>query len=298
MAQFKLDFSLLELCKNDILDHHTAGLDSYSISDLILDQSFSIVRLNTGWIGIAMNYGVIYEGREKMRQEAARLKGLLAQDPLLLKTLWDWNQPINSFLRAALQTSVLSALSKPLFEFSESAGFYRKPGGLPLSQVTQPKDSVAVIGLGGYLHSALKDPNVIRVFLADLYMDRPHALKEIDMLRKQYSQKQLLVSDGSQNAEILSQSQVACITASAISNGTLSSLLKPAEICRSVILQGKSGNLFPPSLFQAGVTHITTYDISPTHWGLIQDWCSYHPDGDFSSFLDANFHDQVTYLKK
>ncbi|MBI2707617.1 MAG: hypothetical protein HYX35_04830 [Proteobacteria bacterium] len=233
-----------------------------------------------------------------MRQETQRLKNFLEKDPLLLKQLWDEDMVVNPFLKCTLQTSLLSALSYPLFEMSDAAGFKMKLGGLSLAGLTQPGDAVTVIGLGGYLHSALKNPDVRRVFLADLYLERPHAIQEIEQLRKRHPDKELLVSDGSENESILRQSQIACITASSLSNGTLPSFLASTRNCRATILQGKSGNVFPTALFRAGITHVTTYMIRPESWHLIQKQCLDHPDGDFSTFVDAHFHDSVSYAAK
>jgi hypothetical protein len=298
MARLSMEWDLSTRCRDEILHRSGPGLCSSSITDLITDQSFTVVRLSTGRLGLSMNYGVISEGRAKMRSEAERLREQLGDDPLLLRTLWDTEWPMNPLLRGSLMISLLSALSRSLLRSTEPAGFIRHDGGLPLHTLTRPGDSVTVIGLGGYLRAAMADPNVRRVFLADLYIKKDSASSQIDALRTQHPDKELSASDGSENEAILRRSQVACITASSLSNGTAKELLAAASGCRSVILQGKSGNLFPLPLFDHGATHVTTHDVKPEHWEVIRSFCATDPSGDFSEFIDANLRDQVTYSRR
>lgn len=291
----QLDFSLLAELKRDIVLRLGERLSLYEITGLLAHHSFTVVRLRTGHTGLAMNYGLIYSGKDKIREQGDLLRGRLEKDPLLLNCLWDQSLELDPFLRGSLQTAVLSALSKPLLVTPTVQKIKTKRGGLPLSDVVRKGDRVAVIGLGGYLLSALKDPNVMTVYLADFYVSQPKRKLEIEALKAAHPTKELIVTDGSENERILKDAQVACLTASALPNGSLSGLLAATRDCREVILQGHSGHVFPEVLFKNGVRHLTTSELPADAWQRISAWDRANPSGDLSSFLDENFKEKIAY---
>jgi len=288
-----VDFSLLQELKEDILSHIGDPL-SVKIDGMIVSQSFTVIHLNTGEVGLAMNYGLVYLGRDKMREKEVYLRELTTADPLLLDAVWNFDREIPAFLRTSLQTSILSALSKGLLR--KGTNYVQKiNSGLSLERIAIPGDSVCVIGLGGYLEAALRVPEVKRVYLADFYVDDEDSQKELEELRKRYPDTELEISNGSDNARILSRSSIACVTASSLANGTLNGILEATKGCRTVILQGISGHVFPRVLFSQGVHYVTTSEYGPGSWQKMEDWHTIHPNGNFSDFLDQNFREKVTY---
>lgn len=293
----QVDFSFLRQLKNEIVLQHGERLHLFEVDGLIVDQAFSVVHLRTGHIGLSMNYGVVFSGREKMRKAGVQLKAELSKDPLLLNSLWDMNIEMDPFLRCSLQTSLLSALSKPLLVTPTVSKFKKVDGGISLREVVREGDSVAVIGLGGYLQAALENPLVKTVYLADYFVTQPERKNMIESLKRTNSEKEFIVTDGSENASILAQSQIACITASSLSNGSLDSLLDSCKACRTVILQGHSGHVWPEFLFKRGVHFITTSVIPANAWKDLQLFLHREPMADLAEFLDQNFKQKIGYGK-
>ena len=291
----QVDFTFLALLKNQIALRLAERLHHFEIDGLVVDQAFSVVHLRTGHTGISMNYATVFSGREKMRDVGLMLNAALPKDPLLLNTLWDMGFEMDPLLRCSLQTSLLSALSKPLLVTPTVNKIRKINGGVSLREVVQEGDTVAVIGLGGYLQSALENPLIRRVHLADFFISQPNRKETIDSLRKKYPDKELIATDGSENEAILAESQIACLTASALSNGSLDALLKACKTCRTIILQGHSGYVFPEPLFERGISFITTSVVPADGWNRIQTYLREYPKANLAQFLDLSFTEKIGY---
>ena len=216
----------------------------------------------------------------------------MSKDSTLQGALWDQSTPLPRLLRASLQTALLSALSKKLLlrpaglgvqvQVEKAAGAFR---GI-LDRFVKPGDQVCVIGLGGFVGAAMAHPYVSRVFVADYYCNLPHSIERAGLIRERYPGKELVMSDGSHNAEIMKAAQVICITGSSIANETLSSLLQWVSHDSTVILEGISGNLLPTVLFEEGITYVTTPYIEPDFWEKLSPWLNSHAADDLSGLVD------------
>ena len=69
---------------------------------------------------------------------------------------------------------------------------------------------------------------------------------------------EVILIDEAESASILENSNIVFITGSALSTGTMESLLEHSKKAREVIIQVPSASIFPIEFFKTNVTHIFT----------------------------------------
>ena len=237
--------------------------DDLFIDDLCLDSLFLSVRLNDGQVGIAMNYdleghsSLTYQQIDDTRQH---LLGLLDDDPLLWQLL---SEPTESHAQMALSQAILSALSAPILANPDALGelgLTATPGRLPLSVFSENARTATIIGFGGYLEEALKQPWLDSVnccdFLAFHEGFQARNPYPFELKKRAEKQKKVTYDDGSRALELIAEADIVCLSASTLSNGSLQALLPSLREDRVVLLEGPSGGVLPGPLFERGVTHL------------------------------------------
>jgi len=245
-------------------------LSDVVIEDLDVSTPFTVVRLSDGSVGSAGNYDV-QNGNQEHDPSRLRTRYLsqLPNDPLLMTTL----EQDNSLTGLSLKTSVLSALSQPLFNMNalRNLGFgYQVLAdmGQAIEGRLRPGDNVSVVGFGGLLDTICRQPQVQHVYVCDFLFREARYRKvgerRLAKLGRRFGAYSLL--DGTQFAEASASSTVAVITGSAVCNGTIEGLLTCASHCREVILQGPSCSLLPTEFFRRSVTLVVTTHKCRAEW--------------------------------
>lgn len=239
---------------------YSTKLESLKITDIFTEELFTIIKLNNGSQGIAMNYN-------PDESTAENISSQIKEDPLLINFLFDKGEiNLSSY---SLMTAVISALSQKFLnnDFLNKFNLKIERGGKPLSSLTKKGDSITIIGFGGFLKPAIYDQNIENIYIADLYYSQPEQKRRFQQEISQYSEylkdKSLSLHDGSDNKEIIKKSNIVCITGSALSNGTMDELLGYSKGSREVIIQGHSASILPIAFFDNGATLIiqTLIDI-------------------------------------
>jgi uncharacterized protein (DUF4213/DUF364 family) len=127
-------------------------------------------------------------------------------------------------------------------------------------------DSAVVIGFGGYLDYLIRMTDTRRIHVSDLWFHRRTKiiLQRLESYAKEYPEKEITFSDGSDNRERLACADLALITGSAFCNGTMDALLEDARNCKTVIVDGESATVLPEILFKKGVSLVCT-SMKPTN---------------------------------
>jgi len=249
-----LDATYHRLC--DLID--TTGL---YIQDIMLRQfekdcPCNILRLSDGSVGACMNYH-LFNSQDECDEATAMILRKIEDDPLLLKYLFD--DPSPDLFKLGLKVCVISALSRKIILRSPLFSWTREADWSFISDVR----SATVIGLGGYLHGLITDSPVRQIHVSDLgygsSFENTHRMeKQISAYRASFPEKNISISNGSDNEQRIGSSDLVTITGSALCNGSMDELLYYAGACKHVVVQGQSASVFPLELFERGVTFIST----------------------------------------
>src|SRR5206468_4240783 len=121
-------------------------------------------------------------------------------------------------------------------------------------------DTVTVIGFGGLLDAVCRWGRAHHIYVCDFIFReekyRNSGERRLNKLTR--GRKNWTLIDDVIGTDILSRSDIALLTGSAICNGTLDELLDRCRSCREVILQGPSCSLVPSEFFRRGVTMVVT----------------------------------------
>jgi len=236
------------------------------VVSLNLTAPFSMVSLSDGSVGSSANY-FIQDPRgndvSALPQLEKRLMEITARDPILFETIIRKDSANLIFL--SLKVSLLSALSQSLLD-SEYLG--RKNISLDVSEASlnlpfagiRQGDIVTAIGFGDNIAKMLRD-DIKGLWICDNFIHDLKVFREKSAAIEQENPsffRKIRFSDGSRNESILSESDVAVITASALCNRTMDSLLYYASRCRSVLVEGPSGSILPLALFRRNVSSVIT----------------------------------------
>lgn len=233
-----------------------------AIADICLDNLFVSIRLNDGSVGAAMNYdlegahSITYAQVDQTRRE---LLERLQRDPLL----WEYlRQPSDSLGRQALFVALLSALSAPKLldvAWLDRQGWSSTAQRISLRSFQHLKPrTVTVVGFGGFLEEALAQDWLEQVNCIDFLANDPEfqRINPYPFELKDKAKMQVIYDDGTNGRALIDESDIVCISASTLCNGSLESLLPSPRDRRIVILEGPSGGVLPGPLFERGVTHL------------------------------------------
>jgi len=267
--------------------------DMPRISDLTLDQVYVVVALDNGSQGIALNYqNALSNYVMDLGTRRTFAEYLLRQaqtDPLLTNSLLQ-TERCETLCEAAVAVAISSAVAQPYLTSEElcAVGLIAQSGAVPLASLVQEGDTVVVIGFGGYLPEAVSEPRIKRVLVAELNVAHPvpaARLRERVAAWKPWLRgRSLELYDGSRSADLIRQAQVACITGSALCNGTLTELLDAARDCRTVIVQGHSAALHPASLLRRSAHYVVQPVIEVDLLAAARTFDQ--QSGDFAQFID------------
>jgi Putative heavy-metal chelation len=224
-----------------------------AIKDIFLGNYFNIIQLDDLSVGAAANYGR-FKSEEAVAISLAELEERRRSDPLLLSYLFASSEP--DLLQLSLKTCLVSALSQKLL---------LKPSGFRVHNEFDPAllagfGSAVVIGFGGYMDYIILHTRTQRVHVSDLdYRRRAKWMDgRLQHYRGMFPDKTITISDGSDTRARLAETELASITGSAFCSGTMEELLEESQNCKSVIIQGQSGSVYPEVLFERGVTTVST----------------------------------------
>jgi uncharacterized protein (DUF4213/DUF364 family) len=253
--------ALEEVKKSSFFSHNT--------KEIFLEAPYTIIELENGDQGIAANYDYIDQRKddavmEKIRENEILAKELLEKsrhDVLLYHTILVNDFKDNLTLQS-VRVAILSALSRGTESYLQSRGVKIK-GDLSfhLDSLAVPDDSITFIGFGGNVLKALNSDKYRDIYVSD-YKYTPRKLKMAKFMKTAYPDKNLTFVDPTHNNYILENSNVAWVTASSMSNGTVDSLIDGAVKCREVIFQGATGAIFPMPLFERSVTRVVCPNIN------------------------------------
>jgi hypothetical protein len=250
-----------------ILQDHGA-LAGRRIRALHLTPYFTVVALDGDDVGACMSYYTL--SPSTMETIGRRLADALAEDPLLLRWLWDGpaarcgDVPPGQerLVVTALKTAVLSALSAPILRSGGDAAFS--------VHRSQPFDPFAtarralVIGFGGYLDHLARTEHITELHVSDLLYDRERAKMEaaVETYRRLAPGKRITLSNGGDTRERLREADAVAITGSALANGTMEDLLQAGGPQTRVVVQGQSAAIEPSALYRRGV-HLVATTLKP-----------------------------------
>ena len=250
-----LDKILTDICQQKDIARHR-------IDDFYVCSPFTVARLDDGSIGSAGNYDVQnHTNRYSSSEIRDKYKKLIEGDPLLLRSL----AGTTGYVDISLKVAIISALSQSLLrpEVISSAGLvckdYTNPQPL-LEELLKNGDEVTLIGYGGGLDVFCTSEKVKNLVVCDFMFERSKykdiAWRRIKHLNGNLSRVHLVSDISKQN--YFANSNVCYITASALCNGTMETLLDLAAQCREIIVQGPSCSLFPIEFFRRSVSLILT----------------------------------------
>ncbi len=232
-------------------------LGGQALESLHLTPYFTVVELSDGSVGAAMSY----YGRPDYLRSQVPLP--TAEDPLLLRWLFpgDTTPTPGSrmpLVRLSVATAVLGALSAPLIR-GGGDGTFAATDVLPFEPFAGARRAV-VIGFGGYMPQLASAPGIERLHVCDL--GYPGRRAEMDPVlegyRSAFPSRTISISDGSDLAAQVRETDLVCVTGSALCNGTLDRILEITPGTVRVIVQGQSASLHPSALFRRGVWFVAT----------------------------------------
>lgn len=232
-------------------------LSNVAITDIYLNKTFSIIRLNNGANGVAMNYFKF--SSEEIKKSAHHLfMKKLKSDPLLLNYLFNTNS--RNLLKLNLKVALLSALSKGLIKDCKKFKITKNIDEYVFDGI----NSAVVIGFGGYMDLIITKTKIKNIHISDLFYDnrKMEIDKKISEYKNKFPDKMITVSNGIDNKQKMESSELVSITGSAFCNGTMDSLLDYSKNCKKIIIQGNSANIYPEVLFEKGVSLVATIDVS------------------------------------
>jgi uncharacterized protein (DUF4213/DUF364 family) len=238
------------------------ALEGRRIAQILPGGYFTVAVLDDGSVGAAMSY---YSYPTPVVEALRRqLKARLASDPLLFELLRGAEEPLaaqdgtqRELLLNSLETAVLSALSARYFS-SGGDGFHFSEE--PPFDFFAGVERALVVGFGGYFDTLAGDSRIRELHVADAsYPARRREMDEqVEAYRRRFPGKAIRVSAGEDMCEVAQNVDVACITASALCNGTLEDLLQGMPSRVRVIVQGQSGGIHPGAFFARGVAAVAT----------------------------------------
>ena len=235
------------------------SMQALQIESIFLSNYFNVIRLNNGSTGACMNY-FRFKSEEATEKTRGWLLEQIERDPLLMGYLNEDGEP--DLLQLSLKTCLVNAISQNLLNRDDlfRVSYRFDPRFFPHAE------SAVVIGFGGYMDYLIHMTDTKQIHVSDLYVH--HRAKTIrhrlEVYKEKFPQKVITFSDGSDNRERLAGADLVSITASAFCSGTMDELLEEAGNCKTVIVQGQSGAIFPEVLFEKRVSLVST-SMKPAH---------------------------------
>ena len=247
-----------------LLGERSIARDS-RITALTLSDYFTVVGIDEADAAACMSY---YRLASDVRDDVLRkLNDALPGDPLLYRTLfeepagWPARELVERngyMLLTALRATVLCAVSARALREGGDDSFVVSSD--PPYELFSGAEHAVVVGFGGYMHTLARRADLKSLHVCDLLYDRRR--REIDdqclRFRSEFPGKRFSVSDGHDLKERLREADLVSITGSALSNGTLDSLLLQAGGGKRIIVQGQSAAIHPKCLFDCGVDLVAT----------------------------------------
>lgn len=237
------------------------SLHKISINSIFLSNYFNIVQLNDSSVGACFNYLKFKSEKDTLNTHNSLIKKLQS-DPLLLRYLFNDNGNNKDLLKLNLKTCLISALSRNLILDPTR---FNINYNLDLS-IFSDINSAVIIGFGGYMDFIVRETQIKKVHITDLSYDqrKDEMDRRIIFYKKNFPDKLISVSNGSDNKERIESSDLVSITGSAFCNGTMDELLDYSKDCKKIIIQGESVSIYPEALFRKRVSLIST-SIKPTN---------------------------------
>lgn len=247
------------------------------IEKVCLTPYFTVVRLSNGQVGAAMSY---YRYAAEL---SVQLPKVTSRDPLWIDWLFHRANPESVFEAASratkdeaacllnsLRVAVVSALNAKALQSGGANGYCVSEQ--PPADLFDPVGLAVVIGFGGYIDRWAAGSQLEHLHICDLgYRSRR---VEMDAALRAYSEtwpdKRFTVSDGSDTQAVLSKADYVAITASALANGTMESLLSFVRKDSYIVVQGQSGAIHPAPLLNRGV-HCVATTIKPFELSVLAD---------------------------
>jgi GMP synthase (glutamine-hydrolysing) len=244
--------------------HGEAVWSKLSVVDLCIANTVTTVKLSNGHCGLALNFDLVGHQPKLTPDLSETLRGRLLerarQEPLLTETLFQQNEGPTF---RSLSVALLNALSQSLLtaQHLTPKGSKVLPGRMPIHRLEGLGSKALVIGCGGYLEDVLNAPFITEVVCSDLAFKIPEAMEHYgpyleDVVFPYRDHKKVEISDGSDNAALISNCELLFITGSTLVNDTLPDILKWAGHKAAVVLEGNTAGLYPFPLFEQGVTHL------------------------------------------
>lgn len=248
---------------NDLRSHFGEAFDDLNITNICTANYYSVVELNNGTQGAAINYANVHGPFRTAfdHGEFDRERLLAAREDRLLKNSILTSEEIG-YLDLSLRFAVLNALSSQFYtcERLVESGLEFSEGFPDTSSIFEQDDSIAMIGcIGSFINLQVGElPDIKQVFFSDYECDceyRPHVEKFVAQHFRIPSKVRLC--GPSRNRMIIEKSEVVIISADCLCTGTFDELLAWSKNARHVLVVGWSYALNPKYLFDRGV-HLLT----------------------------------------
>jgi len=249
------------------------SLSGLKIEKILLSSPFSVVKLNDGSIGSAINYdnllNLIPQHQNKLKEKQFYSK--LEKDPLLWNSLVDKEDLLSTSLKVSILSSLSQdmlnseVLSKCKINFKRVSYLESEESGYPyvIPSLMKNTESILIIGEGGVYPYYVLKRKIPKIVVCDLRYKNHDKLKktkrEAELLIRNFKYKGDLSFIDTQN---LGETEIffdtLWITGSTLCNDTLGGLTPLFKKPEIVVLQGPSCSVFPKILFELGITDILT----------------------------------------
>lgn len=260
---------LVEETLSALAEAHGQAWERLAVADLCLSNLITVVKLNNGHCGLALNFDKIdrdvpFALTEKIR---GRILERVKDDPLLTDLLF---QPEESATFRSLSVALLNALSQSLLtpQHLSIRGATVERGRMPIHHLKGKGSRAVVIGCGGYTTDLCHAPFIEEITVSDHAFAHPSTraffepyLQEVVFPAQEH--KTVRLSDGTDNEKLVADCDLLFITGSTLVNGTLPQILEWAGEKPAIVLEGNTAGLYPFPLMTRGVTHLvqTVVDV-------------------------------------
>ncbi|MCD6229339.1 MAG: hypothetical protein J7K00_00875 [Candidatus Diapherotrites archaeon] len=242
-------------CSRDLLssfNRNKQNLQDIFVENISFEFLYTMIGLSDGSQGIALNYNYADpSGTSGTKFMGCDCESVLKKNAFGLTEL-------------SAKVATMSALSQRFFNKREMGKIdvdFQKDKFM-LDSIVRDNETVSIVGWGGLLDAAGMS-NARKVNVVELQYNRLTCKRfdgACEKLGRVFNKQ--ISCFGTDKMGVLLESDVICITASALCNNTMEDILSYCSNAREVIVHGPSGSIFPSAFFNSGVTGVLTYLVN------------------------------------
>ncbi len=291
--------SLISELRESLLSHGT--FSNETVATVCLNRNFLVVRLGSGFIGLTLNYHFYSSDRKELNQLQSAWAEWLKSDQTGWELAWDRALSLPEVLRNEIHLALLSALSQRHLASCDyrQLSFLKRSRSQFSIHKSASWERIGYIGMGDNIERVLRQGKYRKAHIADFNINNLSLTEHVSDLKRMFPEIEISTSDGSRNLAVIQQSDLVCVTASSLANGTLTPLLDEALKSKSAVcLFGISGNLFPEVFFQRGVVCVNTLEAAPSAWPMVSQWIYLDEQQHVEGFYDNIAFSEFSFTPK